>query len=214
MNCFKTVACCLSVWLMMACTNNASTSDGAEKDSVACSIAKQTAVVENIMSRRSIRQYKEQAVPREVLNEIMICGIHAPNGKGKQSWEIRIVDNPALQDEIKAVMAATGNERAADSFYNAPVWVFIARDKGYDFSSVDCGLLAQNIMLAANAMGIGSVCLGSPVRFIMNSPERDKVLPKLEFSEGYELCICIALGYPDEAPQCKPRDAQKIKFID
>ena len=92
--------------------------------------------------------------------------------------------------------------------------MFVARDKGYDFSTIDCGLLSQNIMLAANAMGVGSVCLGSPVRFVENSPQRDAVLEKLGFSDGYELCICIALGYADEAPAAKPRNAEKVKFID
>lgn len=179
-----------------------------------CDKKGENAVVENIMSRRSIRKYKEQAVPRDVLKEIMLCGINAPNGQNKQSWEVRVVDNPALQGEIKEAMAAVGGERAAGCFYNAPVWVFIARDKSYDFSTIDCGLLSENIMLAANSMGVGSVCLGSPVRFILESPQRDAVLSKLGFSEGYELCICISLGYPDEAPAAKPRDINKVKFID
>ena len=172
------------------------------------------AVVENIMTRRSIRKYKQQAVPRDVLEKIMECGINAPNGQNKQSWEVRVVEGPELQGEIKAAMAAVGGERAAGCFYGAPVWVFIARDKGYDFSTIDCGLLSQNIMLAANAMGVGSVCLGSPVRFVENSPQRDVVLEKLGFSDGYELCICIALGYADEAPAAKPRNAGKVKFVD
>jgi nitroreductase len=180
----------------------------------ACEKTGQNAVIENIMSRRSVRNYKPQAVPRDVLKTIMECGINAPNGQNKQSWEVRVVDKPELQGEIKAAMAAAGGERAAGCFYNAPVWVFIASDKAYDFSTIDCGLLSENIMLAANALGVGSVCLGSPVRFIMESPQRDAVMPKLGFSEGYELCICIALGYPDEAPAAKPRDFNKVKFVD
>ena len=172
------------------------------------------AVIENIMSRRSIRKYKELAVPREVLEEIMTCGINAPNGQNKQSWEVRVVQDTAFQGEIKEVMAAVGGERAAGCFYNAPVWVFIARDKGYDFSTIDCGLLSENIMLSANALGVGSVCLGSPVRFILESPDRDKVLSRLGFSENYELCICIGMGYADEAPKAKPRIADKVKFVE
>ncbi len=179
-----------------------------------CAEEKSNAVVDNIMSRRSIRKYKSQPVDREVLKQIMLCGINAPNGQNKQSWEVRVVDNPEFQNEIKSVMAKAGGERAAGCFYNAPVWVFIARDKSYDFSTIDCGLLSENIMLAANSMGLGTVCLGSPVRFILNSPDSEKVLQKLGFSEGYELCICISLGYPDEAPAAKPRDIDKVRFID
>lgn len=171
-------------------------------------------MIDNIMSRRSIRNYTSQPVARDLMNTILQCGINAPNGQNRQSWEVCVVENVELQNEIKAAMAAVGGERAAGSFYNAPVWVFIARDKSYDFSTVDCGLLAENMMLAANALGLGSVCLGSPVRFIANFPQRENVLSKLGFSEGYELCVCIAMGYPNETPEAKPRDIGKVRFID
>ena len=176
---------------------------------------KKNAAIENIMSRRSIRNYKQQAVPREVIDQIMECGVNAPNAINRQSWEVRIVDNPELQAEIREVMAATGNERVAGCFYNSPVWVFIAEDKSFPFAAYDCGLMAENMMLAANALGIGSVCLGSPVRFILDSPQKDKVLEKLGFSEGYELCLCISMGYPEgEKPEAKPRDMSKVKYVD
>ena len=62
-------------------------------------------------------------------------------------------------------------------------------------------------------MGIGSCCLGGPARF-MKSPEAAEYLKKLNFSEGYELLYCIAFGYPDETPAAKPRNAEKVQFID
>ena len=171
-------------------------------------------VITTIMARRSIRKYQPQAVEREKMDVILKCGINAPNGQNKQSWEVRVVENPELQNEIKALMATVGGERAAGCFYNAPVWVFIARDKSYDFSTIDCGLLAGNMVNAATSLGVGSICLGSPVRFIETSPKRDEVLSRLSFSPGYELCLCIGFGYPDEAPDAKPRDYGKVKYID
>ena len=51
-------------------------------------------VIDNIMTRRSIRQYKPQAVGRDTMQIILNCGINAPNGQNKQSWEVRVVDNP------------------------------------------------------------------------------------------------------------------------
>ena len=197
------------------CTNNGTECASGECEGKSnCKGVGGNAVVENIMSRRSIRNYKEKPVERALVEEVMKCGINAPSGQNKQSWEVRIVDDPAFQNEIKVAMAATGNERAAGCFYNAPVWLFIARDKSYDFSTIDCGLLSQNIMLSANSLGLGTVCLGSPVRFILTSPDKDKVLSKLGFSDGYELCICIAMGYPNEIPAAKPRDFSKVKFVD
>ena len=224
MKIFKTLVCSVSLLAFVACSGNSACDNKCNGGNCAAQCTKnecmekieckKNAAIENIMSRRSIRNYKQQAVPREVLNQIMECGVNAPNAINRQSWEVRIVDNPELQAQIKAAMAATGNERAEGCFYNAPVWVFIAQDSAFPFSAYDCGLMAENMMLAANALGIGSVCLGSPVRFILDSPQKDAVLEKLGFSDGYELCLCISMGYPNEKPEAKPRDISKVKFVD
>ena len=173
-------------------------------------------VIENMMARRSIRKYKAETVDRETLTKIMECGINAPNGQNKQSWEVRIVDNKALLDEMSEAMAEShgGNEFAKGCFRGAPVMVFIARDPSYDFSAYDCGLMAQNIMLSAWSLGVGSVCLGSPVRMLKDNDLCKKYIDCLGFSEGYELCLCVGLGYADEAPEAKPRDMGKVAFID
>ena len=91
--------------------------------------------------------------------------------------------------------------------------VFIARDLSYDFSAYDCGLMAQNIMLSAWSLGVGSVCLGSPVRFLTDNDICSPYVERLGFSDGYELCLCVGLGYADEAPDAKPRDMDKVKFV-
>ena len=174
------------------------------------------AVVENIMARRSIRKYKAAPVSRDTLTQIMECGINAPNGQNKQSWEVRVVDNSELLAQMSEAMGLShqDNEFAKGCFRGAPVMVFIARDLSYDFSAYDCGLMAQNIMLSAWSMGIGSVCLGSPVRFLTDNELCRPYLDKLNFSEGYELSLCVGLGYADESPDAKPRDMGKVAFVD
>lgn len=181
----------------------------------ACSASSSSkAVIENIMSRRSIRKYKPQTVARDTMNIILECGINAPNGQNKQSWEVRVVDNAATMDFIKEAMSEGRDVAVGSCFRGAPVMAFIARDPSYDFSAYDCGLLAQNMMLSATSLGVGSICLGSPVRFILESPKRGEILERLGFSEGYELCLCVGFGYADEAPDAKPRDFGKVKFVD
>ena len=103
---------------------------------------------------------------------------------------------------------------AKGCFRGAPTMVFIARDKSYDFSTYDCGLLAENMVLSAWSMGIGSICLGSPVRFLTDNPECLPYLERLGFSEGYELSLCVGFGYADEAPAAKPRDWSKVQYVD
>jgi nitroreductase len=172
-------------------------------------------VIENIMARRSIRKYKAEPVSRATMDTILMCGINAPNGMNRQSWEVRVVDKPEVMAEIKEYMKAANPdvkpEMIEGCFRGAPTMVFVANDPAYDFSAIDCGLLSENIMLSAWSLGVGSVCLGSPVRFLLNSPE---AMTRLGFSEGYRPIICIGLGYPDESPEAKPRDAGKVKFID
>ena len=176
-------------------------------------------VTEVMMSRRSIRAYKDSTISRETLNDILKCGINAPNGKNLQSYEIRVIDSPALIDSITAAVVNDNpkigeREGFKNIFVNAPCVVCIAYDKNYDMAQIDCGLLGENIILSAWSRGIGSCCLGSSARWILDSPSAKPYLDRMAFSEGYELLYCIALGYPDEAPDAKPRREDKIKFVE
>ena len=176
-------------------------------------------VTEVMMSRRSIRAYKDSTISRETLNDILKCGINAPNGKNLQSYEIRVIDSPELIDSITAAVVKDNpkigeREGFKNIFVNAPCVVCIAYDKNYDMAQIDCGLLGENIILSAWSRGIGSCCLGSSARWILDSPSAKPYLDRMAFSEGYELLYCIALGYPDETPAAKPRREDKIKFVE
>ena len=204
------------MFVLCSCTSQGSQQKEVVTDSV--SVSQVDPVIETIMSRRSIRKYKPEAVEREKMQTIVECGINAPNGMNKQSWEVRVVDNPEFINGLTEIFKKE-NPKAAERpgfknmFNNAPTVAFIAYDPRYDMSQIDCGLLGANMILTAQSMGIGSCCLGGPVRF-MKSPAAAGYLKKLDFSDGYELLYAIAFGYPDEAPAAKPRDTSKVKFID
>lgn len=208
----------LGIGLLALCS---CTSQGSQKEAAITEngeVNQGNPVIENIMSRRSIRKYKPEAVEREKMQTIVECGINAPNGMNKQSWEVRVVDNPEFINGLTEIFKKE-NPKAAERpgfknmFNNAPTVVFIANDPRYDMSQIDCGLLGENMILSAWSMGIGSCCLGGPVRF-MKSPAAAGYMKKLGFSEGYELLYAIAFGYPDETPSAKPRDTSKVKFVD
>lgn len=176
-------------------------------------------VIETIMARRSVRKYLPQPVNRDTMQVILDCGINAPNGQNKQSWAIRVVDNPEFINGLTEVYKKANPRVAEDPnfrnmFRNAPTVVFIANDTSYDFSQVDCGLLGENMVLSAWSMGIGSCCLGSPIRFMKTNPEAAEYLKRLNIPEGYDLLYCIAFGYPDESPAAKPRDTSKVMFVE
>lgn len=178
----------------------------------------QNPVIEAIMSRRSIRKYKDIPVEREQLQLIAECGVNAPNGMNAQRWEVRIVDNAesiaAISEEYKKAnpQLLERDPGFKNMFRNAPAVICVAVPAGDD--GVNAGLLGENIMLAAHSIGLGTVCLGGPVRFLKDSEAGRAVIARLGFSEDYSLLYMIGVGYPDEAPDAKPRDLSKIRFVD
>lgn len=157
-------------------------------------------VIEAIMARRSIRHYTDQPVEREKLLKIAECGINAPNAMNRQDWEVRIVEAPEYRQFL----------------YNAPAGFAIAcpaEDRTGMFKQ-NVGLMSENICLAAWSLGLGTCIMYYPVRAIIDNPDNKPLLDKLGFSEGYELQIFIAVGYPDETPDAKPRDASKVKIVE
>lgn len=205
MRLFKTIIAGLCLASAISCTQTA--------DKTCCE--QKNGTIETIMARRSIRNYKQVPVGRDTLDKIMECGINAPSAINNQSWEVRVVDDPAVFEALKKDIIAANPDAnpqgVVGTFRDAPVMVFIANYTKFDTSHFDCGLLAENIMLSAWSMGVGSVCLGSPVNFVKNSPA---AMERLGFSEDFELLMCIGLGYANESPDAKPRDWNKVKFVD
>lgn len=180
------------------------------------------AVVRTIMARRSVRKYKPEAVRRDQMEVIVRCGLNAPSGMNQQPWAVRVVDNPEFLDGITALwLAAMEPARAAETreasgfrnmFRNAPTVVFIAAPVGGK-GNLDCGLMGENMILAAQSMGIGSCCLGGPIAFMKSDVATDYIA-RLQLPDGYELLYAIGMGYPDEAPDAKPRDESKAMYVE
>lgn len=206
----------LCVVVLCGCSQKPSSST--DSRTAVDSVAGNNPVIETIMARRSIRKYKPQPIEPEKMQQIIRCGVNAPNGRSMESWEVRIVDKPELIAEIDSVYNKYTQEvskiKAAmhHAAYGAPVLVFIAYDTTYDVSPVDCGLLGANMLLAAQSMGIGSCCLGGIARF-MNAPEASGLLERLQLPDTHKLLYAIVFGYPDESPAPKERNMNKVKFV-
>jgi nitroreductase len=180
-------------------TQNQSGQQPAEGDST-------NRVVETMMSRRSIRAYKPEQVKDEELKTIMDCAVNAPSAMNKQSWEVRVIQNPELLQAIAGL-----SER--NLFYNAPTLIVIAAEENNRYSPVDCGLLGENILLAAESMNIGT-CVIAGVIDALNSPAAlEAILPKLNLPATHKPLYTIALGYKNESPEAKPRDSAKVQVI-
>ena len=183
---------------------------------------KKSGVIDAIEARRSIRAYKDTHVEREKLELLAKCGVMAPSAMNRQEWEVRVVDSKEWIDAATAtyLKSVEGTDKAKymltptfkNIFRNAPAVIFVAAPEGL-FAGENVGCLAQNIMLAATELGLGTCFLGS-VQMIFAEPTMAQHLASLGFSDGYRLRYALAVGYPDEAPEMKERDMSKIKFVE
>ncbi|MBQ2027435.1 MAG: nitroreductase family protein [Alistipes sp.] len=183
---------------------------------------KKSGVIDAIEARRSIRAYKDTPVEREKLELLAKCGVMAPSAMNRQEWEIRIVDSKAWIDGCTAtyLKAVEGTDKAKymltptfkNIFRNAPAVIFVAAPEGL-FAGENIGCLAENVMLAATELGLGSCFLGS-VQMMFAEPAMSEYAASLGFSDGYRMRYALAIGYPDESPEAKARDVSKIRFVE
>ena len=176
------------------------------------------AVIEAIMARRSIRQYKDTPVEWEKLQLLAECGVNAPNGMNAQAWEVRIIDSKEWIDGVTEIYKAANPQAASrpgfkNMFVNAPAVIAVAAPDD-TYNGVNAGLLGENIMLAAQALGLGTCCLGAPTRFLNSTPEAAPYRERLGINPDYQILYVIAVGYPDEEPAARPRDLAKIRFVE
>ena len=162
-------------------------------------------VLSNMMARRSIRKYLDKPVEHAKLEAVVTCGINAPSGMNAQPWIVRVVEDQKLIADV--------NQAAERSlFYGAPALICVCTPVNGS-GQLDAGLLGENMMLAAQALGLGTCCLGGPVRFLVSNEKCKFFLDRLDIPADYKLNFILAIGYPDEQPAAKPRDASKVKYI-
>ena len=175
-------------------------------------------VLSSIMARRSIRKYLDKPVEHEKLEVIVKCGINAPSGMNRQPWVVRVVEDQKLIADVTEVYKQANAEQVKrdkdfkNMFRNAPNLICVCTPANGG-GELDAGLLGENIMMAAQSIGLGTCCLGGPVRFLLSNEKCKFFLDRLDIPADYKLNYIIAIGYPDEQPEAKPRDASKVKFI-
>lgn len=179
-------------------------------------------VTENILERRSVRSYNSDPVSQEDIEKIVECAINSQSAMNSQPWHLSVVTNKELLGEIdKKVVeslidtpAGKRMQLSSDSkvFYNAPLAIFVAADKSFELAMYDCGMLIENMSLAARSLGIGCCTIGC-MRNFLKSDEGKEYREKLGIPDGFESDICVIFGHSDNfKPAPKPRE-QKYIFV-
>lgn len=163
-----------------------------------------TEVLDMLLTRRSVRAYKPDPVPEALLEEVLRAGTYAPTGGGRQSPVLVAVTDKAARDEISRLNAAVMG-RDTDPYYGAPVLVLALADPASSTWVEDASCALENMMLAAHALGLGSVWVHRE-REIFDSEAGKALLRAWGLPETLRGVGSIALGYASgPAPAPAPR---------
>ena len=169
-------------------------------------------VINNMKTRRSIRKYKPDMIPEDVLNRIIEAGTYAATGMGKQSPIIIAVTNKEIRDKFSKMNAEIMG-LDSDPFYGAPVVLIVLADKARPTYVYDGSLVMGNLMLAAHAEGIGS-CWIHRAKEEFESAEGKAFLKSLGIEGDYEGIGHCVLGYTDgEEPKAMPRKENYVYCV-
>ena len=157
-----------------------------------------------IESRRSIRSYKPDMVPDDLIDKVIEAGTFAATGGGRQSPIIIAVKDRKTRDKLSKLNAdIMGAE--TDPFYGAPVVLIVLADRSSSTYLYDGSLVMGNLMLAAHALGLGS-CWIHRAKEEFDRPEGKEILKDLGITGDYEGIGHCILGYIDgDVPEAKPR---------
>ena len=166
-------------------------------------------IIETIKNRRSVRKYTAQPLSEEHLAAILDAAVWAPSGHNDQGWHFTVLRSKALIDELSADAknclakepvewaAAMGRNKQLHIFHNAPVVVVVSGRKDAVSSAADCCAAVQNMLLAAESVGVGSCWIGL-ARALFKDPEGlAKWNRTLQLPDGHEPHYCVTLGYKD-----------------
>lgn len=170
-------------------------------------------LIQSMITRRSVRKYKPDMVPKEIINKIVVAGTYAASGMGKQAPIIIAVTNKELRDKLSKMNAEVMGV-TSDPFYGAPVVLVVLADKSCPTYVNDGSLVMGNMMLAAHDQGLGS-CWVHRAKQEFESPEGKEILKSLGITGDYEGIGHCIIGYTDGAePEAQPRKENYVYFAE
>ena len=170
-------------------------------------------ILELIKSRRSVKKYKSDPVPKELIEKIVEAGTYAPTGRNWQSPIILAVTNKEIRDELSRLNFGYDSDKRIDPFYGAPCVLVVLADKSKHTYVYDGSLVMGNMLLAAHSLGLGA-CWIHRAKETFKSAAGKAILKKLGIEGDYEGIGNCIVGYPDMRPVDKPRKENWIYWIE
>lgn len=182
--------------------------------------------LKSILDRRSNRGFSAQALTAEQLKTLADVALASPTAKNYQDWHFTFVTNREIIDAYSrdygllaakdmAPEKAEQFKREYHLFFHAPLVVFITLPENPHsrFAQVDAGIAVENLAIAAQSMGLGSVIIGRPLD-VLDSPKGAEWEHRLGFPQGHHFAIAIAIGNPTATKESHPILENRIHFVE
>lgn len=186
---------CLIVLLSGACTGSSMKQSGDDSGNAA---------LDNILARKSVRAYMDKEVEAEKIMALMKAGMAAPSGKNMRPWEFVVIKERSTLDSLAAVLPY------AKMLAEAPMAIIVCGDPARSsYWYLDCSAATENILLAAESMGLGAVWTAAyPYEERMKEVRKYAGIP----SNLFPLCV-VPVGYPKgEQPPMNKFDETRIHY--
>jgi len=179
--------------------------------------------LKNISERYSCRDFADTPLTDGQVEALVGAALAAPSAMNLQPWHITVVTDKGLIDELDtygmAILAADEDKayyervmaRGGKIFYNAPSLFVIASD-GSKYAALDSGIMCQNIVLAAQSLGLGSCIIGM-LRIPLSGPRGGEFKKRLQFPDGYEFAISIIVGTVKSGKEPHEPDKGKVSYV-
>ncbi len=176
-----------------------------------------------LRQRRSIRRFRQEQIEPEALRAVLEAALYAPYASAG-SRHFTAIQNRELLERVNTAaksaaaqcgaphLQALGLDPAFHCFYQAPTLVLISGNRQAVQFEADCAAAAENLLLAATALALGSCWLFFPTMAFFG-PDAPELRQALCIPEGFQPCAAVALGYPAETPETPERDAACITYI-
>lgn len=192
-------------------------------------------IIQTILHRRAIRRFDTRQIEEEILQEILQAGLYAPSAGGRQGVLFAVCQDREVNERLGKIKRANSSFRMStaenyvsreqpsivddpkltNAFYDAPTIITLFAPKSFLFSAEDCAIAAENMMLAADSLGVGSCYIGQGWTTFADRYGRE-ILQKWEIPVNYYAVMQLLLGYPrkeDPHPAPKPRkDGRILRF--
>ena len=170
--------------------------------------------VQTILNRRSIREFTEQNIPKAYLEMIAQCGIYAPSGHNLQTWRFTVIQDQEQISNLKETTARVAKEKKVYfyGFQNPNAVILVSNDRKNKNAIQDSACAAENMMLAAQSYGIGSVWQNT-LHQISDEPEIRELLQKYAVPDSHIVWAAVLMGYPAKQGKLLAKKMDTVRWF-